>query len=468
MAAFLAEYVITPKGTGAGRPFILRPWQLEIVAGLFDDPRPRQGLVSIPRGNGKSTLAAALALYGLFADGEHSPQVAVVASDERQAGIVRMIAKRMVELSDALAERTHIFKDRLEVPETDGVLMSLPAAAEALHGWDPTLLIVDELHVVTEETWEAVTSAAGKREQSLTLAISTPAASRDSVMWRLVEEARIDPDPAFFFTEFAAPIGCDIDDDDAWHQANPALGDFLHLDGMKALRTSMRESTFRRLRLGQWIEDEGQWIAGDDWQVCADADRVVELGATVVLGFDGSVGDDSTALVAVTVEERPHVFTLGVWAHPEGPQHRDWRVPRDEVDLAVESAFDVFDVVELAADPFGWRTELELWAEKYGRDRVLEYPTNMHKRMAAATERFYSAVRDARITHSTDATLTRHVLAAVVKATPSGDVIQKDRRWSPRKIDAAVAAILALDRAVWHLLNPPVPVKVRTGKASFL
>src|SRR5680860_811223 len=74
VAAFLAEYVITPKGTGAGEPFILRPWQVEIVAGLFDDPRPRQGLVSIPRGNGKSTLAAALALYGLFADGEHSPQ----------------------------------------------------------------------------------------------------------------------------------------------------------------------------------------------------------------------------------------------------------------------------------------------------------------------------------------------------------------------------------------------------------
>jgi phage terminase large subunit-like protein len=46
--------------------------------------------------------------------------------------------------------------------------------------------------------------------------------------------------------------------------------------------------------------------------------------------------------------------------------------------------------------------------------------------------------------------LTRHVLAAVVKATPSGDVIAKDRRKSPRNIDPAVAAMIALDRAVWH------------------
>lgn len=444
---------------------MLRPWQRDIVGGLFDEPRPRQGLVSIPRGNGKSTLAAALGLYGLFAEGVASPQVVVVASDERQAGIVREIARRMVELSPALDERAHIFKDRIATPWNDGTFISLPADPDALHGWDPSLLVVDELHVVGEEVWEAVTSAAGKRSRSLTLAISTPAASRDSVMWRLVEQARLDPDPAFYFTEFAAPIGCDIDDLDAWHQANPALDDFLHLDGMAALRTSMREATFRRLRLGQWIEDEGAWVAGDDWADRADAERVVGVGTSVVLGFDGSVGDDSTALVAATVEPVPHVWPLAVWAHPDGPQHRGWRVPRDEVDLAVESAFDLFDVAELAADPYGWRTELELWAERYGRERVVEYPTNMHRRMAAATERFYGAVRDGRLTHGDDPVLTRHVLAAVVKPSPSGDLIAKDRRWSPRKIDAAVASVIALDRAVWHLLNP---AKVRTGRASFL
>ena len=64
----------------------LRPWQREIVHELFDDPRPRHGLVAIPRGNGKSTLAAALALYGLLADGVEGAQVLCVASDQRKDG----------------------------------------------------------------------------------------------------------------------------------------------------------------------------------------------------------------------------------------------------------------------------------------------------------------------------------------------------------------------------------------------
>ena len=151
MAAFLKQYVVTPKGAGAGEPFRLRPWQAEIVAALFNEPRPRGGPVSIPRGNGKTTSAAALALYALFADGEPSPQVLVVASDERQAGILREIARRMVELSPQLGKRAHIYRDRIVTPQNDGILLSLPGAdPAALHGWDPSLTVVDELHVVTE------------------------------------------------------------------------------------------------------------------------------------------------------------------------------------------------------------------------------------------------------------------------------------------------------------------------------
>jgi hypothetical protein len=66
--AFIERYITVPKGTGARHRLRLRPWQREIVHGLLDEPRPRQGLVSIPAGNGKSTLAAALGLYGLMAD----------------------------------------------------------------------------------------------------------------------------------------------------------------------------------------------------------------------------------------------------------------------------------------------------------------------------------------------------------------------------------------------------------------
>lgn len=457
--AFLERYVITPKGTGARFPFRLRPWQRTLVDGLLGDPRPRSGLISIPRGNGKTTLAAALGLFALFGDDEEGPQVLVVASDERQAGIAREIARRMVELSPLLAERCHLYKDRIVTPHNDGTFMSLPADPDALHGWDPSLLIVDELHVVSELIWEAATSAAGKRKRSLTLAISTPASSRDSLMWRLIEQNRTTPDPSFFLAEFGAPMGCDIDDPDAWQTANPALGDFLHADALAALTTTMRPESFRRLRLGQWVEDEAVWIPGESWAACADDSLPPARGSRVVLGFDGSVGDDATALIGCTVEEVPHLFTVGIWQKPDGPTGRDWKVPREEVDEQVCAAFARWDVAELACDPFQWRTEIEGWAKTHGAAKVLEWPTNVHKRAAPATEKFYAAVRDGRITHDANELLTRHVLSAVVKSTPSGDVIQKDKRWSPRKIDAAVAAIIALDRSSWHL-DPPTK---RTG-----
>jgi phage terminase large subunit-like protein len=108
--AFVERYVTVPKGTGARRRLRLRPWQREIVHGLLDEPRPRQGLVSIPAGNGKSTLAAALGLYGLLADRVEGAQVICVASDERQARIIQNTARRMVELDPALYARVQIYK----------------------------------------------------------------------------------------------------------------------------------------------------------------------------------------------------------------------------------------------------------------------------------------------------------------------------------------------------------------------
>src|SRR5690625_7601853 len=149
--------------------------------------RPRQGLVSMPRGNGKSTLAAVFALYGLFADDVESAQVLIVASDERQARIVFNAAKRMVELNSELKSRVQVFQDRIYVPNTASELRPLPAEPNALQAYEPTLMIVDELHVVTDRAWESVSLAAGKRPEALTLAISTQAHKTGAGRWRLVE-----------------------------------------------------------------------------------------------------------------------------------------------------------------------------------------------------------------------------------------------------------------------------------------
>jgi hypothetical protein len=73
----------------------------------------------------------------------------VVASDARQSGITLRQVARMVELNPRLAEQTQVFQSRLYVPRTDSTLVVLPAEPGALQGWNPSLAIIDELHVIT-------------------------------------------------------------------------------------------------------------------------------------------------------------------------------------------------------------------------------------------------------------------------------------------------------------------------------
>lgn len=450
---FIQTYCRVPRGHGVGDPVRLREFQREIVAGAFG-PGVRTALVSIPRANGKTCLAAMLGLAEMFV-GPPSAETLVVASDQRQADITLKLARRMVELNSELADRVQVFKDRLYLPENDATLLPLPAEPGALHGHDPSLLIVDELHVVTREVWEAATTAAGKREESLTLAISTPSTSAETIMWELVEHGRTAWDPAFYLREYAAPDGCQVNDRQAWQTANPALScekPFMAEDALAALVRTTREPVFRQLRLGQWVGQVDSWLPWGAWEGCADPGRVVLPGERVVMAFDGSASGDSTALVGCTLDG--FLFVVGLWQNDGDPR---WRVPREEVDAAVADAFLKYEVLELACDPWGWRSEIETWAKRHGETRVLEYNTGAAQRMAPATDRLYQAVAAGTVTHDGDEQLAVHIGNCVAKPTPMGDLVSKDKRMSPRKIDAAVAAIIAFDRAA---VAQPAPAKV--------
>lgn len=427
----------------------LREWQKEIVLGLYK-PGVRQAVLSLPRGNGKTTLAATLAVAELFCGGE-GVRVFCCAADERQARLTFDAARRMIELNDRLAEQVQLFHDRVYLPRTDSTIAPLPAEPHRLLGLDGTLIVVDELAAVSFEVFEALALGAGKREQSLLLAISTPASDKDSSpMWGLVEHGRQGTDPAFFLKEFSAPAGCAVDDENAWRVANPALrrGGFLSIDAMRATLRTTREPVFRQMRLGQWVGTAGSWMPWGAWDARADTSRVVAPGERVVLGFDGSASGDSTALVGCTMDG--HIFVVELWAD-DGDQ--GWRVARHEVDSVVVDCFERWDVAELAADPWGWRDQLEGWSARFP-GRVLEWPTNIAARMAPACDRLYQAVADGTVTHDGDPRLSAHIAHCVAKSTPMGDLVVKDRRGSPRKIDLAVAAIVAYDRAAWHAAHP--------------
>jgi phage terminase large subunit-like protein len=462
--AFIERYVRVPKGEGARTRLKLRPWQRAIVHGLFDEPRPRQALVSIPRGNGKTTMAAALGIFGLLGDGVEGAQVVCVASDERQAGILLRTARRMVELDADLAARVQTFKDHLEVPHTGSTLFALPADPGALQGWDPSLCVVDELHVVREDVFEAMSLAAGKRDRSLLLAISTPAQDSSSVMWRLVEHGRSGEDPSFYFTEFAAPVGCALDDEDAWAEGNPALHDFLSVDAMRAVLKTSREASFRRYRLGQWVQADDAWLPAAAWQSCADPGRGIPDGADVVVAFDGSYsGDTTAAVVVVLVDPKPHVEVLALWEPAEQP---DKRVPVLQVEETLRRACQQFRVRALACDPFRWSRSMEI-LESEGLP-VMAYP-QVPVRMTPATTRFGEAVMNGTLSHSADPRLTAHIANAVIREDGRGARLAKETKWSKRRIDLAVAAVMALDvAATIEPAEPDYDVLHPSGSGSLL
>jgi phage terminase large subunit-like protein len=140
---------------------------------------------------------------------------------------------------------------------------------------------------------------------------------------------------------------------------------------------------------------------------------------------------------------KPHLFMIGIWERPENDP--DWRVPRNEVDAKVDEMFQRWDVNEFACDPSRWTFYMDEWVDRYGDDRVIDYPQS-HERMVPATAKFYDAVVGELLSHDSNKTLTRHIDNATVKILAGNRyVLKKDH--PDRKIDAAIAAVMAHDRA---------------------
>ena len=450
-AAFAQKFIRVPKGTGALKPLKLRPWQLDLVASVEDaDPMPRTAGWMLPRGQGKSTLVAAYGLYRFFTDGEGAV-VCVVAVDERQAGIVFGIARRMVELDDELAARVQVFKEKLYNPTTDSYFHCLPAEPKRLEGLDYTLAILDEAGVANRDSYEVLTLAQGKRERSTLVCIGTPGPDpNDQVLADLRNHAAEHPDDrSLVWREFSAagfedhPADCEH----CWELANPALDDFLHRVAIVALLPpKTREATFRRARLCQFATDtDGRFLPAGCWEGLSTGQPVPD-GSDVVIALDGSFSDDTTALLVATVSPEPHFDKVRVWQRPA--KDDAYRVPVAEVEDEIRKACRRWRVVEIIADPFRWtRTLQALEAEKLP---VVEFP-HSPARLTAATGDLYSAALNARMTHSGDRTLAEHVAAAIVVEDARGIRLSKaSRSRQARKIDLAACLVMAHSRATWR------------------
>jgi phage terminase large subunit-like protein len=435
-AARFIEGLTVPSGKGAKKPFRLRRFQKAIIRRVLA-PGVRTAVVAIPRGNGKSSLAAALGLWALV-DGPEGAQVPIVAGvAERQAKICFNIARRMVELAPELQERIQIFQDRLYMPHHDATLFPLPADADALLGANPTFTLVDELGVIDAEVFEAMRLASGKRAESTLLAIGTPPREADSIMRTSAEHGRVGDDPTLALIEYAADPGTRVDDRKAWKQANPALGDFP-----------------LRGRDGHRGEDgPGEHV------------QAVPPGA---VGRAAGRGVDARRVVGVVrVYKCCVLYGRGNAAPVRGrrvaePEPRRRHVPLDvqEVEATIREACRRWNVLEVTADPCRWTRTLQVLQDE--RIPVSEFPQSP-SRMTPATTGLYEAVTNHAVTHDGDQVLAQHVANAVLKADSRGTRIVKGHKDSRRRIDLAVASVMAHDRARYHASQPRAQIFVLDG-----
>lgn len=473
VAAFVDTLCRQTKDSIAGRsgePLHLRDWQKRLAADIFarrpdGRRRHRRGLVGVPRKNGKSALSSGIALADLFVTGPAGGEVYSCAADKEQARIVFGMAKRMVELEPELSAQSKLYKDAIEVPATGSVYRVLSAEAFTKEGLNPSLVIFDEVHAQpNDELWNVMSLAGGARLDPMLLGITTAGVMTDSrgdpsLCYRLFEYGRqvasgeVD-DPSFFFRWWGMPDGADHLDPDVQRAANPGYGDIVAAEDFDSAAKTTPENEFRTKRGNQWVTSNVAWLPHGAWEAL-DERPEPDDGTPVVVGFDGSKSWDSTALIGCTMDGQ--LFEVGVWERPHDAPP-SWHVPRSEVDAALDRAITRWDVRRVACDPSLWSTEVEDWAGRYGEQVVLEFP-NSNNRMGPACQRFYAAVLEQTVSVTEqNPTLERHVRNAATKDTRYGVTIVKQQY--TRKIDAAIAAVMAYESALTFAEEPSAAVFV--------
>jgi len=288
---FIEKYIRLTEGEWTGEPFMLADWQKDrIIRPLFGWKRAdgtrlfRDLYVEVPRKNGKTELAAAIALLLLVADGEMVAQGYCMAVNEAQAKILFNKAARMVGLAPpALAQELVGYKDSIYCPGLQARLAPLSAKPTGKQGFNPHFGICDETHEwLSGDLAQAMEEGMGARRQPLMVYITTAGVFGEGYGWELhdracrVVDGEID-DPTMLVAIWGLEDGEDWRDPDAWAAANPNYGvsvkpDFLAAQAAKAEESPRQELRFRRYSLNDWTESDHRFFNMEYWDACGGRD----------------------------------------------------------------------------------------------------------------------------------------------------------------------------------------------------
>jgi len=313
---FFASHLRHTSGAKAGQPLRLAPWQRrEIIAPIFgtigkDGRRQyRSAFVSMPRRNGKSSIAAGIALYLLIADDEPGAYVVSAAANREQARVVFDVAAKMVEASPALSAMCQVYRGEIVVPGSGSRYKVLSRESKVQHGMDLSGVVIDELHAHRDaDLYRVLTTSTGSRRQPLTFVITTASSDVPSIaaeVYRYSEQVRagVLRDPSWFSVVYSAPAEADPWSEQTWRACNPALrSGFRSLDELRtaarqAQAVPAREATFRTLYLNQWFTAvESRWLDLGAWDACLRAEVAVSHPRRAVLGLGPLDHDRSLGL----------------------------------------------------------------------------------------------------------------------------------------------------------------------------
>ena len=461
---FAETFLHVSKGRDAGYPLVLTDWQQWLVKQIYERRgdgrlRYRRALVGLARKNGKSLLGSVIALNGLV-EGGLGAEVYSAAGDRQQARIVFNEAKWQVQNSPSLAGICKVYRDAIEIPATGAIYRVLSSDAKLQQGLNPSTVVFDELHVQrTDDLWDALTLGSGARVDPLVIGITTAGYDFDTICGRLyqygkqVAAGEVD-DPSFGMWWWEAPEGCTVFDTDAWSVANPNLDlGLMDTEDMEVSAKQTGESAFRRYRLNQWVRVQESWLPAGAWEQGNDSSVRIDPARPVWVGLDMALKHDSIAVVvAQPLEDGRVVVRSQIWMPESG------RLDVSAVEFYLRDLHQRYEVVEFAYDPAYFQRSAEILSDD-GLPMV-EFPQS-RQRMVPACGNAYELIVGGKVVHDGSPMFTDQVLSAAQRMTDGGWRLSKGK--SRRKIDAAIALVIALDRATMRYnpdLYAPSIVKV--------
>jgi phage terminase large subunit-like protein len=323
---FFPKYFHHTTGEWRGQPFVLQPWQQFCVANLFGFKnksgfrRYRNSYLEIGRKNGKTALAAGIALYMLIGDGEARAECYSSATKLDQAKICFMEARRMVRSSMDLKKHIRVLRASLSVESNDSTFSPLGSDHSNLDGLNIHCSIVDEVHAhKSRDLYDVLQTATGARQQSIIFCITTAGSNPDpetSIAFQLREfgvsvlEGHAQDDTSFYYIAAMDPKD-DWRNEENWIKSNPSLGVTV---GVEALRNEAKkvknlvsaQNAFKRYRMNMWVETEKVWITSEDWDACnlGPIDLGQLEGKRAYVGADlAKRGDTSSIILYFPVQE---------------------------------------------------------------------------------------------------------------------------------------------------------------------